>query len=212
MRQRKIKDLDEKLRALSGYIVDNPEALKGMWRQEERPVYLELGCGKGKFICEHAEKNPDCDYVAIEGQESVAWFALRNVDRAGLGNVRFVVKYIKDIMDIFEENEIDGMFLNFSDPWPKARHEKRRLTYGERLKTYAKIIKPGGVLEFKTDNDDLFEYSIGQIESLNDIMRVEVLTRDLHKDFDTEDIVTTEYEEKFSAAGKNINYVKVRII
>ncbi len=209
MRQRKIKNLDEKLEMLSELQVSDPCAVRGNWA---KPCYIEIGCGKGQFVTSLAGKHPDWNILAFEGHRSVALHAMEKVKKEKRERVTFVLKYINGFDDVFEDGEVSGIFLNFSDPWPKARHEKRRLTCGARLQEYARILRHGGTLEFKTDNDDFFEYTLGEIESEN-IKRVFELTdisRDLHVDFDREDIITTEYEEKFSRKGKNINYVKLR--
>lgn len=205
MRQRKIRNLDEKLEALANFQVEEPEMFKGKW---EKPCYLEIGCGKGQFIAKLASLNSNWNLVAFEGHKSVALHAIQKVEAEGLDNVNFVLKYINSLEDVFEDGEVSGIFLNFSDPWPKERHAKRRLTCGNRLKEYARVLSADGFLQFKTDNDSLFEYTLEEVENQDDFQLVE-MTRDLHKDYDEGDIVTTEYEDKFSGKGKNINYLKL---
>lgn len=203
MRQRKIKNLDEKLAGFSQYTVQVPEKNRGIW-SPDKPFYVEIGCGKGQFITKLASLHPDHNYLAIEGHGSVALHALEKIESAELTNVRMILQYINGMDDVFADQELDGIYLNFSDPWPKERHAKRRLTCGRRLSEYARVIRPDGRLEFKTDNDALFEYSLEQILLQEDFEIAEV-TRDLHAT--KSGIITTEYEDKFAQAGKNINYV-----
>ena len=211
MRQRKIKDIEEKLEHFTQYIVELPEEQKGKWRAffgNDNPIYLEIGCGKGQFITEHARRNPDCNYIAIEGQDSVIWRALQKVEKLELTNLFFIKKYIDDIRDFFDDGELEALYLNFSDPWPKERHAKRRLTYHKKLRQYVQIIKEGGHIEFKTDNDGLFEFTLEQIEEAE--MEILEMSRDLHNSPYAEKNIPTEYEDKFSQKGKNINYVSMK--
>lgn len=211
MRQRKIKDIEEKLEAYTQYIVEVPEEQKGKWSAffgNDNPIYLEIGCGKGQFITEHARRNPDCNYIAIEGQDSVIWRALQKMDKLELENLCFIKKYIEDIRDFFDDEELAGLYLNFSDPWPKERHAKRRLTYGKKLQQYKQIVKNDGNIQFKTDNEGLFEFTLEQIEE--EQLEILEMSRDLHNSEFAEQNITTEYEDKFAGRGKNINYVKIR--
>lgn len=213
MRQRRIKNLDEKLSRLSSYIVENPEALKGKWGE----VTLEIGCGKGKFINEMSAKFAERDFVAIEGHGSVILRALQKYhDDISSGrrtdNLRFIYKYVRDIRDIFEAGELRGIYLNFSDPWPKDRHYKRRLTYRDYLFGYREVVRQGGFIEFKTDNDDLFDFTLGEIHDIG--LEIADMSRDLHGAASggyakEAALVTTEYEERFIERGKNINYVRI---
>lgn len=197
MRQRKLKNLDERLDAFSRFIIEEPAAHRGRWKEvfgNDKPIWLEIGCGKGQFITRHAALHPERNYIAVEGHESVVLRALEKAavmngtagtavdtdgapevsgagtaddaansagtpggagaeDTAGPGNLCFILEYVRDIRDLFADGELEGIYLNFSDPWPKERHAKRRLTYGKRLRQYAQIIRPGGVIAFKTDNE-----------------------------------------------------------
>lgn len=215
MRQRRLIDLDERKERLSKWFLDEPENLKGNWKNffkenggnPDGPIYLEIGCGKGKFITDYARNNPDKNYIALEGQESVIVRAMDKAEDYDLKNIAFLSLFMTDICDYFDDNEIDGIYLNFSDPWPKARHAKRRLTYHKFLEKYKKIIKAGGFIEFKTDNDNLFDFTLEEIESLG--YKIEACSRDLHHSRYKEGNITTEYEEKFAGRGKNINYVKI---
>ena len=209
MRQRSVKNLDEKIENNSAYLVREPKDLKGKWHElfeNDNPVYLEIGCGKGQFIFKHAEKEKDRNFIAVEAQPTVALRTLEKAEERKLNNVRIFIDYVNDLNDYFVPGEIDGIYLNFSDPWVKARQAKRRLTYHARLENYSQVLKKGGTVEFKTDNDALFDFSIEEIE----MMGYEILekTRDLHaSEFESANF-TTEYEDKFSESGKNINYVK----
>ena len=211
MRQRSVKNLEEKLELNSSFLIRDPREVKGKWSEvfgNKNPIYLEIGCGKGQFIFTYANKNPDKNYIAIEGQENVALRALEKAEQGGLQNLRIFIDFVNDIKDYFEEGELAGVYLNFSDPWPKARHAKRRLTYHKRLANYKEVIGAEGLIEFKTDNDELFEFSLEEIE-LGGYEVLEV-TRDLHNSEFTSKEITTEYEDKFRNGGKNINYVKIK--
>lgn len=235
MRQRRVKNLDEKIRALDKYIADwntvdsgsfacgstditgSVNENRGHWRElfqageikADTPLFLEIGCGKGRFIAEHAEKNPDQYFLAIEGHESVVLRALEKAEEKQLENVKYILRYIRDLKDFFAENELDGIYLNFSDPWPKERHASRRLTYRGFLEMYRYVVKPGGFIAFKTDNEGLFEFSLEEIEALG--MNVSAFTRDLHNSEYADEQVITEYEQRFIDAGKNINYIKLTV-
>lgn len=217
MRQRKLKNLDERLAAFSYLIIEDPASNKGRWKEvfdNDKPIWLEIGCGKGKFITDHAAAHPERNYIAVEGHESVVLRALEKAaalggeEKTGPDNLCFILEYVRDIRELFADGELAGIYLNFSDPWPKDRHAKRRLTYGKRLRQYAQIIEPGGAIAFKTDNEDLFTFSLEQIESEG--MEILEMSRDLHHSPYNEGNITTEYEDKFASAGKNINYVKFR--
>ncbi|MCQ2546575.1 MAG: tRNA (guanosine(46)-N7)-methyltransferase TrmB [Clostridia bacterium] len=239
MRQRKAKDLEKRLAQCSDMILTyiGPETwetafAKAGAESNARDLYLEIGCGKGQFIIKRALQAPESNFIGIEGQETVV---LRAAEKAravsgkaewpenvpgeevllgvsgDLSNLVFASCFVNDMNEFFKENQLAGVYLNFSDPWPKARHEKRRLTHHLRLRDYAWAIKDGGFIEFKTDNDGLFEFSVEEFESCSDVLEVVELTRDLHAADCTYESrnVTTEYEDKFSGRGKNINYIKV---
>ena len=215
MRQRTVKNLEEKMANNSSFLIKDPREAKGHWAEifgNTNPVYLEIGCGKGKFILTRAQRNPDANYIAVEGQENVILRAMEKAEAAGLANLRLFNDFVNDLNDYFEKGELAGVYLNFSDPWPKARHDKRRLTYHKRLENYFQVMDEAGFVEFKTDNEGLFEFTLEEIALLEEKgLKMAEMTRDLHgEDCSYESrLVTTEYEDKFSAVGKNINYVKI---
>lgn len=217
MRQRKIKDIDQKLSDFDDVIVPSSEGHSGSWRKlfengTNKPLFLEIGSGKGRFITSSASQNPDALFLAAEGLASVIIRGMVKSREMELDNIRFITTYINDMERDFTEGELDGIFMNFSDPWPKARHAKRRLTHKDRLLQYLKVLKPGGFIRFKTDNDDLFDFTLEQIEECKELASFDVtgLTRDLHASEFSKASPMTEYEEKFSSQGKNINYVSIR--
>lgn len=210
MRHRKVKNLDERIEANKEFLVEEPMTYKGRWRElfgNEGRLYLELGCGKGKFITARAMDDEEANFVGIEGLDAVIVRGLEKAAENEVKNVRYVMEYVKDIRDFFEEGELDGIYLNFSDPWPKARHAKRRLTYGDTLLKYKQVLKPEGFIAFKTDNEGLFDFTMEEIERLG--FEIKEMSRDLHNSDLAAKEFTTEYEEKFHGYGKNINYVKI---
>lgn len=211
MRQRKIKNIEERLNDFSALTINDPQHLKGKWKtvfNNDHPIYLEIGCGKGQFITTYAAKYPQWNFIAIEGHQSVVLRALEKATEMESSNIKFLLEYIKDIRDFFDRGELAGIFLNFSDPWPKDRHAKRRLTYGKRLLQYCDVIREGGAIQFKTDNESLFDFTLDQIETAG--LKILEISRDLHASEFADANITTEYEDKFASTGKNINYVKIR--
>jgi len=213
LRHRKVKNLEPRMEAVHHYIVENAKTNKGKWREffgadADSRLYMELGCGKGKFLCAHAQADRESHFIGIEGLDAVLIRGLERADAEQIGNIRFVMDFVSDIRDYFADGELDGIYLNFSDPWPKPRHEKRRFTYGNTLLKYGEILKAGGFVAFKTDNEELFAYSLDEIQRLE--LNIEEMSRDLHASDYAAKAFTTEYEEKFSSRGKNINYVLIR--
>lgn len=211
MRQRKLIDLDERMEDLKDYLDLDGTQNKGKWRSIlgtcDSKLFLEIGCGKGKFMCERAEAFPEQQIIGLEGQASVIVRAAEKIRQRELGNVYLISNYMRDIHDFFEDGELDGIFLNFSDPWPKARHAKRRLTYRDNLKGYMDVIKDGGFIEFKTDNDGLFDFTLEEIEALE--YNVEKVSYDLAQTSLESARFRTEYEEKFMKKGIKIKYVRI---
>ena len=158
--------------------------------------------GKGDFITQLAERNPDKNFLGLEMEKEVVLKAVRKIAEKNLSNVRLAVFDINNITEIFAEHEIDRIFINFCDPWPKKRHAKRRLTYIKFLEMYRKILKVGGEIHFKTDNRGLFDFSLEQFAEIG--FEVRDITFDLHAN-DPADNIRTEYENKFSAQGFKIN-------
>ena len=206
MRMRKKKNADKRMLACADYKIDNPCDYKGKWKQEVsggKDLFLEIGCGKGTFVTELAKRNPDKFYIAIEVVPDVIMLAMEKAKANELENVKFVCFDANDICDVFEDDELCGLYLNFSDPWPKTRHHKRRLTYIAFLEKYKKVIKSGGKIFFKTDNRPLFDFSLTQFMEAS-IPLSEVCT-DLHNSMWENGNIHTEYEDNFSAKGFTIN-------
>ena len=189
------------------YVFTEPEGMKGTWSQvfgNDNPIRIEIGMGKGTFITTLAANNPDINYVGIEKYSSVLLRAVEKQDELQLPNLRFIRMDAEAICEGFGEGEVDRIYLNFSDPWPKDRHAKRRLTSKEFFKRYDNILKKDGVVEFKTDNNDLFDFSLEQIPEAG--WNIVEYTRDLHNNEKmNEGNIMTEYEERFSKMGNNIN-------
>lgn len=189
------------------YVVHEPEKYKGCWNKEifenDRPIHIEIGMGKGRFITELASMNPDINYVGIEKYSSVLLRAIQKMEANELKNLMFIRMDAEYITDVFAGDEIDRIYLNFSDPWPKDRHAKRRLMSCNFLNRYTQIMKAGGVLEFKTDNRELFDFAVDEVPAAGwEILK---LTYDLHNDEEMmKGNIMTEYEERFSAEGNPI--------
>lgn len=196
----------------SSYVVQNSEEWKGKWNQcfiKEQPLHIEVGMGKGRFLMDMARLHPGINYVGIEMYDSVLLRALQKRERMEadgekLDNLKFMCIDARILPDIFEKGEVQRIYLNFSDPWPKARHAKRRLTSREFLARYSQILTTGETVEFKTDNKDLFEFSLEEVTEAEGWTLL-AHTFDLHHQ---EDMmvgnVMTEYEEKFSSMGNPI--------
>lgn len=209
MRRRNVKNAKERLLAQEEVMIFNPTDYKGKWHElfnNNNPIYLEIGMGKGKFIIKHAQTYPNHNYLGLEKYDSVILQATTKLQELSLDNLKLINVDASNLLEIFEEGEVDGIYLNFSDPWPKARHAKRRLTSKKFLDIYRTILKKDGIIEFKTDNVDLFDYSVESFEENN--YEILHLTRDLHSE--AKDVITTEYEDKFSSKGNNICFLKAR--
>lgn len=203
MRLRNIPGADE-IVANSAYCIRNPEKLKGGWRSflgNDHPIHIEVGMGKGRFLMELAALHPGINYIGIERYTSVLLRAVRKMEETPLPNVRFLCMDAAALPDVFANGEVDRIYLNFSDPWPKDRHARRRLTSGEFLARYDRFLSADGRLEFKTDNQELFTFSLAEIDA-SPVWQLDASTRDLHGDpVLNKGNVMTEYEEKFSALG-----------
>lgn len=191
----------------SPYYIKEPVELKGKWHDflgNNNPIHIEVGMGKGRFLMDLARLHPEINYIGIERYTSVLLRAVQKMQEDELPNVHFLCIDAATLPDIFDRNEVDRIYLNFSDPWPKDRHARRRLTSSEFLARYDLFLAPDGRIEFKTDNQDLFTFSLEEIES-SDKWHLDASTRDLHHDAAmNEGNIMTEYEEKFSAVGNPI--------
>jgi len=208
MRQRKLRNLESRYEAYGDIIVSDPASMRGRWNERSggAPLYIEIGCGKGKFISELAAREPQNYFVAVEGNKSVMMRAMEKIRERKLGNVTFIPEHAGDLTEWFSEGEAEGIYLNFSDPLPKNYWYKRRLTYRDRLKSYFRVLKPEGTVTFKTDNTDLFNWSI--LEILAADLKILDITRDLHADPERcVDNIETEYEAKYSGFGEKIKKV-----
>lgn len=213
MRLRNIKGARDVI-AESPLVVHEPEKAKGKWKElfgNSHPVRIEIGMGKGKFIHELAQANPGINYVGIEKYSSVLLRALQKMEKDPLPNLLFIRMDAEDILEIFDREEVDLIYLNFSDPWPKDRHAKRRLPSREFLARYDQILKKDGSLEFKTDNKDLFTFALEELAPAG--WKAVNVTFNLHEDEEmSKGNVMTEYEERFSADGSPIyKYIIQRI-
>lgn len=186
-----------------------PEGMQGKWQEKfakPQPLMLEVGSGKGRFITEMAKAYPDRNFIALELQEVAIAYILRKQVELQLPNLHLILGDGADLSEYFAPGEVAGLFLNFSDPWPKTRHEKRRLTYKSFLAQYENIVAKDATLQFKTDNQGLFEYSL---ESMNNYgMVFDFVSLDLHQDVRVTDNIETEYEHKFSSRGGRIYELK----
>ena len=208
MRLRNIKRAEEIITA-SELVIINAKEQCGKWKESIgncTQMHIEIGMGKGRFILEMARKHPEIFYIGIEKYSSVLLRAIERYETEGfedVKNVRFLCEDARELLEIFAQGEVQKIYLNFSDPWPKERHTKRRLTALPFLKMYEQLLPKGGVVEFKTDNRSLFDFSVQEIQENN--WELEAITYDLHNE-ETLNIgnIMTEYEEKFSAAGNPI--------
>lgn len=190
------------------WVVPEPKAHAGEWNDvfgNDKPLHVEVGTGKGQFIINMAKKYPEQNFIGIELQSDVLVMALEQALETELTNLCFINGNGQEIAEYFEQGEVDQLYLNFSDPWPKRRHAKRRLTNERFLSEYEKILAKDGYLQFKTDNRGLFEYSLASLSQYG--MVLEEVSLDLHESELAEDNVTTEYEDKFSAKGQPIYYL-----
>ena len=209
MRRRNVKNVEVRIEAAKKNVIQSGKDYKGKWNElfgNDNPIYLEIGMGKGDFIIEHARTNPNINYIGLEKFASVLIQASDKLNDEHLPNLYLLLVDAEELDEIFDENEISQIYLNFSDPCPKARHAKRRLTSSKFLKNYQTILKDEGIIEFKTDNRELFEYSIVSMNNYG--MNFLDLTFDLHHRDPEMYIIKTEYEKKFMAKGNPIYFIK----
>lgn len=204
MRMRKKPNLAIRMERCAELLIQDPAAMRGKWRTlypQAKEVRLEIGCGKGRFSAETAEQNPDVLYIALERVADAMIVAMERCQSKGLRNIFFIDGDAARLRDYFAPDEVELLYINFCDPWPGVKHARRRLTHEQFLILYRGILREGGQIHFKSDNRDLFEWSLFQFPKAG--YALSEVTRDLHK----ADIqgVMTDYEEKFHLAGVPIN-------
>lgn len=210
MRLRNVKGSREAI-AESEFTVSNPEEYKGRWKDifaNENPIHIEIGMGKGKFITELALRNSEINFIGIEKYSSVLIRAVDKRKELDIDNLVFIRMDAEYIKDVFGENEVSKIYLNFSDPWPKDRHAKRRLTSRQFLSKYDSILKKDGTIEFKTDNRELFDFSMEEVPEAG--WKVIEYTYNLHESHMAEGNIMTEYEERFSSIGNPIHKMVIK--
>lgn len=204
MRMRKKKNVQQRIDKCDGFYVHNPLEYKGKWNNlfgNNNPIHIEVGCGKGNFICGMAQAHPDVNFIAVEVCIDVMVIAVEKAYEKAVPNVKFINIDARLLADCFEDGECDRVYLNFSDPWPKSGHYKRRLTYKDFLEIYRTILKPEGEIHFKTDNMHLFEFSLCSFAQNN--FKLKNVSLDLHNS-NFEGNIMTEYEQRFSEMGQPI--------
>lgn len=217
MRQRKVKNEEQRLAAMEHMQIKNSREICGQWstfiKEKLDPfngnIYLEAGCGRGHFLAALAGSDTRSFYLGAEGRSSVVLRAMELISDKELENVLFIPEFIIDIEDYFAEGELAGIYLNFSDPWPKARHAKRRLTHRNYLTGYKQVLAPGGFVEFKTDSGALFEFTLEECRAVG--FTIVELSRDLHKSDLSARLITSQYENRFRLLGKPIYYCKITV-
>ena len=202
MRLRKVKNARERMDD-NYYFINEPKDNKGSWNKvfnNDNPIHIEIGCGKGQFITTLSKLNPDINYIAIEKYDSVLLRVYEKIKDEKIDNLKLCIIDASEICEYFGEKELDRIYINFSDPWPKKHHAKRRLTSPLFLESYKKILNKDGEIHFKTDNRGLFEYSLETLNECN--YSIHNISLDLHKDLEKYPFnITTEFEDKWSKLG-----------
>lgn len=205
MRLRNVAGSKEEI-AQSRFVIQEPKERKNRWKElfgNANPIQIEIGMGKGRFIMDMARLHPEINYIGIEKYSSVLIRGIQKMEKEELPNLYFIRMDAEEITDVFGEGEVNKIYLNFSDPWPKERHAKRRLPSREFLNRYRIILSEEGNLEFKTDNQELFAFALGELEPAG--WNPDRVTYDLHHDAEMmEGNIMTEYEERFSSKGNPI--------
>ena len=212
MRLRNVKYAKELLESYPDTVIQHPKKWAGKWKEifdNNNPIELEIGCGKGKFIYEKAQKNKAVNFIGVEKFDSVIVRALEKAINEPLDNLRLLRFDALDISEVFKDNEIKNIYLNFSDPWPKKRQAKRRLTSPNFLSSYTKILKPNGRIYLKTDNYGLFEYSMMMLNDNNSFI-IEEIMLDMYLSLPS-DNVQTEFEIRFRELDKPIYYIRAKL-
>ena len=208
MRMRKMKNLEPRMEKCAALRIEDPASLKGNWRSlkpDASALWVEVGCGKGKFTAETAQANPDVLLIAVERCREAMVVAMEKAQAMELKNVYYIDMDVANMEEIFAASEIDRLFINFPDPWPRKKNAKRRLTHRGFLNKYCRVIKEGGEIHFKTDNAPLFEYSVEEFAACG--LEVKNLTRNLHENGIVG--IMTGYEEKFHNLGTPINRCEI---
>lgn len=208
MRMRRMKNLEPRMEKCAALRIQEPQAHIGHWRElmpQAKELWVEVGCGKGKFTAETAQANPQVLLIAVERCREAMVVAMEKAREMGLTNVFYIDMDVEQIESVFAAGEIDRLFINFPDPWPRKKNAKRRLTHRGFLDKYCRVVRQGGEVHFKTDNAPLFEFSVEEFAACG--LEVKNLTRDLHKDGIVG--IMTGYEEKFHALGTPINRCEV---
>ncbi len=204
MRLRNIPGAEEALRQYPVFVTA-PSEYKGRWHERfhnNNPLHVEIGCGKGRFITTLAERHPDINFIAVELKAEVIYRAAQRTNMREVPNLALVQFDATRLTELFAAGEVERIYLNFSDPWPKARHYKRRLTYASFLRMYKQVLKQAGEIHVKTDNEKLFEFSLNQFSA--EQFQLRMISFDLHQSDFAEENVMTEYEERFSQRGQRI--------
>lgn len=204
MRLRNIPGAEEALREYPVF-VDEPTQYRGRWRDyfaNDQPLHLEIGCGKGQFITTLAAQHPEINFIALEVKAEVLYRTAQRIGMRPVANLALIQANALQLTDLFAENELERIYLNFSDPWPKRRHRKRRLTHAQFLQLYRQVLKPYGEIHFKTDNEGLFEFSLNQFSEQG--FQLRDITFDLHHSEFAAQNVMTEYETRFVSRGQRI--------
>ena len=212
MRHRRVNGKEEVFEAARDFIIQgDPRDNKGKWKEvfgNDRPIRLEIGSGKGQFMTGQALRHPGVNFLACEGLPDVYVRICEKITELGLTNLRVIPTWMDHASEFFAPGELDQIFINFCDPWPKKRHIKRRLTNRDKLAEYKEVLGPGKLFQVKTDNDPLFEFTLEEIDAAGYITLE--ISRDLHSGPYNENNIPTEYEEKFAGSGKSINYLLAR--
>lgn len=210
MRVRRKPGAYEALVNMKPYFIEKPTDYKGRWHEafgSKQPIHAEFGGGKGRFIVNMAKKYPNINFILIDAVTEIALKAAEFVSEEKMNNVKVVLADLANVQEIFDQKELDRIYLNFSDPWPKKKHYKRRLTYRGFLKLYKDVLTDEGWIEFKTDNKTLFEFSLNEFADID--MKMKNIALDLHSQTSIDNVMT-EYEEKFSKMGHPIYRVEAQ--
>lgn len=203
----------ETLRVFSDTVVVFDETFtgKGEWKKRfstSGPLYVEVGTGKGQFLREMAQSHPEICFIGLEKEPGIMVQAVKQTLDMGLTNLKFILGDVQFLAQMFGPGEIDGLYIHFCDPWPKNRHDKRRLTHETFLYLYRQVLSPTGVIRMKTDNRDLFDYSLETFRAVG--MELLKVSYDYHRESEQTPRIMTEYEAKFSAAGLPVHYCKAK--